>query len=307
MKKIIVLILCIMVIIVFFYQQKHLLSNHKEKIYVEDFKGANDSAKIQAAIDHAKDNKLKTVMLDDREYSISSPIKVREGVKLLFGYGTKFIVEGNFRVLELEQNASIEGAYVVINDADFNSEVIYLDGKYKYYNTWNKTHVKDVNIINWSESNQGTAISLYAGGKEHEISFVNFENVKVAGMETGVKLIAEEPSSGKAWINANRFLNLSLEDCVNMIYIDSNSTVPNEVSGNQFTNLQIQPSSKTNSILKVNGQYNKFEGMVWDLDKITLQNDVIELKDNSMGTIIEIPSLPISRIADRGQANILNQ
>ncbi|MFS0668953.1 hypothetical protein AB1L12_13580 [Peribacillus frigoritolerans] len=307
MKKIIGLFLCIMVIIVIFYQQNNSASNHKEKIYVEDFKGSNDSAKIQAAIDHAKANKLKTVMLDDREYTISTPIKVRKGVKLLFGYGTKFVVEGNFRVLELEQNASIEGAYVVINDAEFDSEVIYLDGKYKYYNTWNKTHVKDVNIINWSESNQGTAISLYAGGKEHEISFVTFENVKVAGMETGVKLIAEEPSSGKAWINANRFLNLSLEDCVNMIYIDSNSTVPNEVSGNQFTNLQIQPSGKTKTILKVNGQYNKFEGMVWDLDKITLQNEVIELKDNSMGTSIDIPSLPISRIADRGQANILNR
>ncbi|WP_249598469.1 hypothetical protein [Peribacillus frigoritolerans] len=307
MKKMIGLFLCIVIIIIFFYQQNNSHSNHKEKIYVEDFKGANDSAKIQAAIDHAKANKLKTVMLDDREYTISSPIKVRKGVRLLFGYGTKFIVEGNFRVLELEQNASIEGAYVVINDAEFDSEVIYLDGKYKYYNTWNKTQVKDVNIINWSESNQGTAISLYAGGKEHEISFVNFENVKVAGMETGVKLIAEEPSSGKAWINANRFFNLSLEDCVNMIYIDSNSTVPNEVSGNQFTRLQIQPSGKTKSILKVNGQYNRFEGMVWDLDKITLQNDVIELKDNSMGTSIEIPTLPESRIADRGQANILNQ
>jgi hypothetical protein len=307
MKIIIGFSLCFLLILFVILQQEHSLSNHKEKIYVEDFKGSDDSTKIQAAIDHAKTNKLKTVMLDDREYSISSPIKVRKGVKLLFGYGTKFIVEGNFRVLELEQNASIEGAYVVINDAEFSSEVIYLDGKYKYYNTWNKTQVKDVNIINWSESNQGTAISLYAGGKEHEISFVNFENVKVAGMEIGVKLIAEEPSSGRAWINANRFLNLSLEDCVNMIYIDSHSTVPNEVSGNQFTNLQIQPSGKTKSILKVSGQYNKFEGMVWDLDKITLQNDVIELKDNSMGTSIEIPSLPLSRIADKGQANILNQ
>lgn len=307
MKKIIGFSFCILLIGFFIFQQKQSLSNHKEKIYADDFKGTNDSAKIQAALDHAKANKLKTVMLDDREYSISSPVKVRKGVKLLFGYGTKFIVEGNFRVLELEQNASIEGAYVVINDAEFNSEVIYLDGKYKYYNTWNKTQVKDVNIINWSESNKGTGLSLYAGGKEHEISFVNFENVKVAGMETGVKLIAEEPSSGRAWINANRFLNLSLEDCVNMIYIDSNSTVPNEVSGNQFTNLQIQPSGKTKSILKVNGQYNKFEGMAWDLDKIKLQNDVIELQDNSMGTIIEIPSLPMSRIADKGQANILNQ
>ncbi|KON70191.1 hypothetical protein AKG34_16485 [Peribacillus butanolivorans] len=307
MKKMIGFFICFLLIVFFIFQQKHSLSTHKEKIFVEDFKGANDSAKIQAAIDHAKANKLKTVMLDDREYTITSPIIVRKGVKLLFGYGTQFIVEGNFRVLELEQNASIEGAYVAINDTKFNSEVIYLDGKYKYYNTWNKTQVKDVNIVNWSENNKGTGISLYAGGKEHEISFVNFENVKVVGMETGVKLIAEKPSSGKAWINANRFMNVSLEDCVNMIYMDSSLTIPNETSGNQFTNLQIQPSSKTKSILKVSGQYNKFEGMFWDLDQITLQNAVIELTDKSMGTTIDIPSLPMGRISDTGQANIVNQ
>ncbi len=66
-------------------------------------------------------------------------------------------------VLELEQNASIEDAYVAINDTKFNSEVIYLDDKYKYYNTWNKIQVKDINIVNWSESNKGTGLSLYAG------------------------------------------------------------------------------------------------------------------------------------------------
>ncbi|MGE7764376.1 hypothetical protein [Peribacillus sp. NPDC096540] len=306
MKKMIGFFLCFLLIVFVIYQQNNSVSNHKEKIYVEDFKGANDSAKIQTAIDKAKSNKIKTVMLDDRKYTITSPIIVRKGVKLLFGYGTQFIVEGNFRVLELEQNASIKGAYVAINDTKFNSDVIYLDGKYKYYNTWNKTQVKDVNIVNWSESNQGTGISLYAGGKEHEISFVNFENVKIAGMETGVKLIAEKPSSGKAWINANRFMNFSLEDCVNMISMDSHLTIPNETSGNQFTNLQIQPSSKTKSILKVSGQYNKFEGMFWDLDKITLQNTVIELTDKSMGTTIDIPSLPMNRISDTGQVNKVN-
>lgn len=306
MKKMIGLLLLIVLIIFAVYQQNST-SGQKEKIYVEDFKGDTDSAKIQAAIDHAKGNKIKTVMLDDRKYTITSSIIVREGVKLLFGYGAQFLVEGNFRVLELEKNASIEGAYIAINDANFNSEVIYLDGKYNYYNTWNKTHVKDVNIVNWSESNLGTGISLYASGIEHEISFVNFENIKVTGMETGVKLVADKPTSGNAWINANRFMNLSIEDCVNMIYLDSSSTIPNETSGNQFTNLQIQPSNKTKSILKVSGQYNKFDGVSWDLSQITHQNAVIELTESSMGTTIDIPSLPMSRIYDRGQENRVNQ
>ena len=169
-------------------------------------------------------------------------------MKLLFGYGSQFVVEGNFRVLELENNASIEGAYIAIDDPKFNSEVIYLDGKNKYYNTWNKTQIKDINIINWTETNKGTGISLYSAGKENEISFVNFENIKIVGMETGLKLVAKKTSTGQAWINANRFMNFSLEDCVNMIYMDSQVTTPNEISGNQFTNLQIQPSNKTKAL-----------------------------------------------------------
>ncbi|MED3282180.1 hypothetical protein P4368_33040, partial [Bacillus thuringiensis] len=260
---------------------------------------------IQSAINKAESSKIKTVLLDDKKYKITSPIVVKQGVKLLFGYGTQFVVEGNFRVLELEKNASIEGAYIAIDDPKFNSEVIYLDGKNKYYNTWHKTQIKDINIINWTETNKGTGISLYSGGKENEISFINFENIKVVGMETGVKLVAKKPQSGHAWINANRFMNFSLEDCVNMIFMDSNVTTPNEISGNLFTNLQIQPTNKTKSIVKVSGQHNEFHGMVWDLQKINHENELIELTDKSMNTVIEMSSVPANRILDSGKSNIV--
>ncbi len=274
-------------------------------LYVENFKGENDSIKIQSAINKAESSKIKTVLLDDKKYKITSPIIVKKGVKLLFGYGSQFVVEGNFRVLELENNASIEGAYIAIDDPKFSSEVIYLDGKNKYYNTWNKTQIKDINIINWTETNKGTGISLYSAGKENEISFVNFENIKIVGMETGLKLVAKKPSTGQAWINANRFMNFSLEDCVNMIYMDSQVTTPNEISGNQFTNLQIQPSNKTKSIIKVSGQYNEFHGMVWDLNKIKHENELIELTDKSMNTVIEMSSVPANRVLDSGKSNIV--
>ncbi|MBE7129484.1 hypothetical protein [Bacillus mycoides] len=245
MKKIIALLLGIVLITFafFHYNKESLVQN--DKLFVEDFKGKNDSNKIQAAINKAESSKIKTVLLDDKKYKITSPIIVKQGVKLLFGYGTQFVVEGNFRVLELEKNASIEGAYIAIDDPKFNSEVIYLDGKNKYYNTWNKTQVKDINIINWTETNKGTGISLYSGGKE------------------------------------------------------------NEISGNQFTNLQIQPSSKTKNILRVSGQHNEFNAMVWDLNKINHENELIELTDKSMNTVIDITSVPTSRVLDSGKANIV--
>ncbi|PFE97810.1 hypothetical protein CN325_12080 [Bacillus thuringiensis] len=306
MKKIIILLIGIVLITIAFYQynKKEGLAKN-DKVYVEDFKGKNDSNKIQSAINKAESSKIKTVLLDDKKYKITSPIVVKQGVKLLFGYGTQFVVEGNFRVLELEKNASIEGAYIAIDDPKFNSEVIYLDGKNKYYNTWHKTQIKDINIINWTETNKGTGISLYSGGKENEISFINFENIKVVGMETGVKLVAKKPQSGHAWINANRFMNFYLEDCVNMIFMDSNVTTPNEISGNLFTNLQIQPTNKTKSIVKVSGQHNEFHGMVWDLQKINQENELIELTDKSMNTVIEMSSVPANRILDSGKSNIV--
>jgi len=306
MKKIIVLLIGIVLITFAFYQyNKKDYAAKSTNLYVENFKGENDSIKIQSAINKAESSKIKTVLLDDKKYKITSPIIVKKGVKLLFGYGSQFVVEGNFRVLELENNASIEGAYIAIDDPKFNSEVIYLDGKNKYYNTWNKTQIKDINIINWTETNKGTGISLYSAGKENEISFVNFENIKIVGMETGLKLVAKKPSTGQAWINANRFMNFSLEDCVNMIYMDSQVTTPNEISGNQFINLQIQPSNKTKSIIKVSGQYNEFHGMVWDLNKIKHENELIELTDKSMNTVIEMSSVPANRVLDSGKSNIV--
>lgn len=296
MKKIIVLLIGIVLITFAFYQyNKKDYAAKSTNLYVENFKGENDSIKIQSAINKAESSKIKTVLLDDKKYKITSPIIVKKGVKLLFGYGSQFVVEGNFRVLELENNASIEGAYIAIDDPKFSSEVIYLDGKNKYYNTWNKTQIKDINIINWTETNKGTGISLYSAGKENEISFVNFENIKIVGMETGLKLVAKKPSTGQAWINANRFMNFSLEDCVNMIYMDSQVTTPNEISGNQFTNLQIQPSNKTKSIIKVSGQHNEFHGMVWDLNKIKHETELIELTDKSMNTVVEMSSVPADR------------
>ncbi|MGE7848007.1 hypothetical protein [Bacillus cereus] len=306
MKKIIVLLIGIVLITFAFYQyNKKDYAAKSTNLYVENFKGENDSIKIQSAINKAESSKIKTVLLDDKKYKITSPIIVKKGVKLLFGYGSQFVVEGNFRVLELENNASIEGAYIAIDDPKFSSEVIYLNGKNKYYNTWNKTQIKDINIINWTETNKGTGISLYSAGKENEISFVNFENIKIVGMETGLKLVAKKPSTGQAWINANRFMNFSLEDCVNMIYMDSQVTTPNEISGNQFTNLQIQPSNKTKSIIKVSGQYNEFHGMVWDLNKIKHENELIELTDKSMNTVIEMSSVPANRVLDSGKSNIV--
>ncbi|MDX8289244.1 hypothetical protein SLL00_05545 [Metabacillus indicus] len=272
-------------------------------VFPEDFPGANDAAKIQAAINFAQSNTDKVVELANRDYVITGPIVVKEGVKLQFNYASRFVIYGNYRVLELQRNASLSGAYIAIDDAAFNGAVIYLDGKYKYYNTWNKTKIENVNIINWSGSHKGTGLSLYSNGTGHEISFVNFDNITFAGLNTAIKLQAVKPASGFSWVNANRFLNMSIDDCVNGVILTSSETIPNECSGNQFMNMQIQPSAATKKLFTINGQYNEFHGIAWDLQLITVTTPIVEFTAASSYNTINFLSIPASKMVNRGRFN----
>ncbi|GGB41483.1 hypothetical protein [Fictibacillus barbaricus] len=273
-------------------------------INADNFSGPNDAATVQAAIDYAfANNSFKTVLLSDRDYYITGKIIIKQGVKLLFGYGTRFVVNGNFRVLELQRNASLDGAYIAIDDVNFNSPVIYLDGKYKYYNTWNKTVIKDINIVNWSGSYRGTGLHLYSYGTGHEISFVNFENINFAGLNTAIRLQSVKPSTGYSWVNANRFNKVSVDDCVQGIVFTSSESIPNECSGNLFTNLQIQPSAKTVKLITISGQYNEFDGMAWDLGQVR-NNTLVEFTSQSSYNKIDIRSIPAARIVDNGRFNV---
>jgi len=280
---------------------QHASAAYETNVYADSYTSGTDSQNIQQAINFAAESgHPKTVALSDRVYDITSPIVIKKGVKLQFSYGSQFVINGNFRVLELEQNASLDNAYIAISNSTFDSDVVYLDGKYHYYNTWNKTSITNMNIVNWAGTHKGTGLSLYAGNANDEISFVTFNNIKISGMNRGVLLHVDRPILGNAWINANRFSAISLEDCVDMLTLDSSSTIPNESSGNQFTNLQFQPSTYTKSLANISGQTNYLQGMTWDTQLVAHSNPLITLTTNSADTILDIPSLPASRIADNG-------
>ncbi|SDN07846.1 hypothetical protein SAMN04488137_3399 [Fictibacillus solisalsi] len=262
----------------------------------------SDSSVIQSLIDAASVNLNKVVTLENRDYLLTSGIIIKQGVKLVGGYNTRLVVQGNFRVFELQKDASLEGAYIAIDDPNFNSYVIYLDGKYKYYNIWERTIIRNCNIINWTGTNKGTAIQLYSNGTEYGITFIDFENIRISGFQTGVRLQAVKPASGKSWVNGNRFINFSMEDCINMVTITSGESVPNECTGNIFSNMQIQPSTKTTKLFTISGQYNRLDGMAWDLNIIST-NPLVEFVAASSYNTVKFRSIPASRTIDRGRFN----
>ena len=202
--------------------------------------------------------------LEGKDYAVNTPVSVKAGVEVVSARNTRLMVNGNFNAFELERDASLVNPNIFINAKDFASAAIYLDGKHKYYNSWFRAGVINPIINNWSGGYGGIGIYCYAGGEGHEVSFVNFENPQIIGMGTAIKLEAVKPKKGIAWVNANRFTNVSIDDCVNFIELTSAVTVPNECSGNQFTNMQLQPSGKTKRIFDVCGSHNKFDGMLWE-------------------------------------------
>ena len=272
-------------------------------INADDFSAQNDATMIQEAIDFAASNSVKSVQLMDRDYSITQPIVIKEGVCLHFGYGSRFIITGNFRVLELERNASLIGAYIAIADTKFNSPVIYLDGKNKFYNSWFRTQVKDVTIVNWSETHKGTGIYLYSNGPGYEISFVTFQNIKIVGLNTAVLLQAVTPQSGVSYANGNTFSELVIDDCVNCIRLLAGVTYPNDCSGNVFKNLQIQTTASTINVLSVTGQYNEFHGIAWDITSIKHNKPIVILTNNSSYTVLALKTIPLNKIQNNGVGN----
>ena len=275
-----------------------------ESLYVlaDDFSGALDSARIQAAIDYADENSKKVVVVAERHHTLTNPIVIKKGVELRSGRKTEYAVAGNFRVFELQQGASITGGFVGIDANNFTSEVVYLDGKYQYEDSFIKTTVKDMVMVNWSGTNGGSAISLHSGGNHHHIQYVNFENLSISRFSKGIHLSASKPASGMAWVNANRFDKITLEGCTEMIVIDSDIRPPNECSGNVFTNLQIQPSEKTMKILTATGGNNQFQGMTWDLHFIPHSNPVVEFGLKSENNEVDL-KIPASRLINKGDGS----
>lgn len=282
-------------------------NSQNEYVNVEDF-GANgddakdDSTSIQEAIHFSHDSKIGTVkLLGNKRYILNKGIVLKEGIELEFGQNTTLQIEGNFKVIEVEKNASLLNGILEIVNAEFDSDVIYLDGNQKFW-SWDKTRINNVTILNTSGSHKGTALHLYAGGSGNFISFVNFTDINIAGFQTGVKLEAEEPKVKNKYnfVNGNRFTNLTLDDCINGIAMNGSISIPNESSGNEFSGLQIQVSKVTKSVVKVSGSDNRFEGVIWDVHIVN--KPIIEFSKESQRNRL-LSNMGSKFIKDKGRQN----
>jgi polygalacturonase len=282
-----------------------------EYVNAEQF-GANgedqkdDSKAIQRAIDYSQVEKIgKVKLLGNKNYILKKGLILKEEVELELGQNTRLSIDGDFRVIEVEKNASITNGIFEITNKNFDSEVIYLDGKQKFW-SWERTRINNVAIINSSGSKKGTGISLFSGGADQFISFVNFQDINISGLKTGVRMEAKPPEKGEkgySFINGNRFNNLTLDGCINCIEILGSVTVPYECSGNEFKGIQVQTTQDTETVFKVNGSDNQIEAMIWDVHLLgNRSRQLITFTSQSTGNSL-FSNLESTYIKDEGIYN----
>ncbi|MFC0525529.1 hypothetical protein ACFFGV_18250 [Pontibacillus salicampi] len=280
----------------------------KSSILVEEFGGygnddKDDSSAIQDAIDLSyKENKLPVQLLGET-YILKQGLQLKEGVSLVMGQSTKLLVEGNFNVLELKKNTSITKGTIEVTNPDFSSNVVYISGEEKIWTT-ESIIVEQLTLYNSSGSNSGNAISFIAEGSGEFISFVNVVNVNISGFHTSVYLQAIPPNNEEEYnfINGNRFINVTMEDCIVCIHMNSEVTIPNEVSGNVFDNLQIQLTERTERVAIISGSHNTIEGMIWDASILKDSSPLIDFQQESYKNVVET-NLSNNRIVDVGKEN----
>ncbi|MBN8209778.1 hypothetical protein JI666_13560 [Bacillus sp. NTK071] len=266
---------------------------------------ANDSAAIQAAIDYSAESTIGKVRLSgNKSYILTEGIVVRENVELEFDQNTKVYIEGNFRAFELKRNASLTNGIIEVSTSKFNSEIISIEGNQKNWST-ERTRVHNVTLFNSSGSHKGTALALTASKPGDYISFVNISDVSIVGFNQGIRLEAKtnKISDHYTWINGNRFTNITIDDCVRCIQLIGQVTVPNETSGNQFNQLQIQVSEVTQKAIVISGSANQLNGVVWDAHLAKNEGPLIELTSQSADNDLNF-NLPHEQFMNSGTRNM---
>ncbi|WP_307071188.1 hypothetical protein [Guptibacillus hwajinpoensis] len=265
----------------------------------------DDSAAIQAAIDYSADSMIGKVRLTgNKSYILTEGIVVHENVELEFDQNAKVYIEGDFRAFELKRNASMTNGIIEVSTPKFNSEIISLDGNQKNWST-ERTRVHNVTLVNSSGSHKGTALSLIASKPGDYISFVTISDVNIVGFNEGIRLEAKtsKVSNHYTWINGNRFINITLDDCVRCINLIGQVTIPNETSGNQFSQLQIQISEVTQKAIVISGSANQLNGVIWDAHLAKDEGPLIELTAQSADNQLDF-NLPYELIKNLGNKNL---
>ncbi|WP_276353937.1 hypothetical protein [Cohnella caldifontis] len=225
---------------------------------------------IQQAIDRTVQAGGGDVTIPAGKYYVEKTIVVKPSVTLRLNSGATLIPVRNVNVIELRSNSAVSGGVIyAYGNENFDKSAVYLDGSEGFSGTLKSASISDLKII--GPPGRGNGLFFYAAKEDDHVSWVQVTNLNITGFEKSIHLKTEavrEPD--KIWINGNNFSQIQIKDSTYGIYIDGHRDLPYEISGNQFTNVQIQTNDNMKQAIYVKGTKNIFQAMIWDYHRGTV-------------------------------------
>lgn len=254
----------------------------------------NDSVAINTAIGYAVSSGSKTVYVPDGTYNLYSTILVERGIHLQLSPKAVFLAKENVNVVQLKPDSKITGGVIDTSGvSSFTKACIYLNGDdvFKLLNDHsygNGTILKGKDHEYTDQKWTGIGLHLYSGkGFNNDpsyISFVRFMQMGIFNFEYGILLETDETitqESEMAWVNGNTFDQVNMMNCPKAITLIGDSKIPRDVSGNKFSNMQVQVNSYCEWAINSEGGWNTFEGTWWDLHRMPPGKAAIRFGENS--------------------------
>lgn len=229
-----------------------------------------------AAINACFSSSANTCYLSPGTWKISGTVVVPGstsysgmGKKLLLDQGAILQVTGDFSPIQLmDKSQEYGGILSAVGILPFTSPMIYVQGRTNGIEPG--TGAENVSLYenNNDVVGNGDGIYLQADAANQYIAFSGFRNIKMFGVNKAIHLSASSAGGGN-FVNGNIFEHIVIVNPVFALYCDGDGTNSNECEGNQFTDIQVQTSPQTDTVIFSNSNYNTFSVFPFDITGTT--------------------------------------
>lgn len=233
------------------------------------------------------DSNVNVIWIPGGKYKVSDTIVVPRNTKLIFAPNAELIPLTNKHVFQLKPLSSVEGVTVNLKSMpSFNKACFYFDAT-DIFQFYEQSHVlKDINIMGAPKTSgwTGTGILMEATKPMTYIDNVKCNNITMTNIGKGIHLRVD-PTITKdedmAWVNANQFHQVSIMNFDYGIYLEGHNSIPRDVGGNLFSQLQLQAEVGSRRMIYCESALNHFDGFFWDLHKMEDTNPAFEFTKTS--------------------------
>jgi hypothetical protein len=262
----------------------------------------DDAAALQVAIDAVSAAGGGEARIPPGTYRLNSQVTVKTGVTLRLDHGATIIHGANTKLFRMKPRSRLIGGKVDVSAtglAAWSSVAFEFDGTDALPNFRGvEPTVVQTELKSRRGAGTGTAFHLHALGAGAANVYGVQVDATIDGFEFGAHLQSSDSGGGIRWVNGN-FLRLRAMATVSLV--KQTTTDPGkQIDGNIF-DIEYQTTAHTGPVLIVEGRYNQFRGMIWDLGVGTS----VQLGASTTYNFVLMAGLLASTISDAGTNNTI--